>query len=124
MRISAERLAAAAEARGFWADMLVRVAQLLGLLDALQRHALLRGKLALKGGTAPKAVLGSHERQLHRRWVEGSSLSRRDTSGLCLLHAPSGGRRRTGGSRPWHLSCRSPTGHQQQPPRLLRVDPT
>ena len=29
-----------------------RVAQLLGLLDAMQRHPFLRGKLALKGGTA------------------------------------------------------------------------
>lgn len=33
-------------------DMLERVAQLLGLLDAIQRHPFLRGKLALKGGTA------------------------------------------------------------------------
>ena len=52
MRISAEQLAAAAEATGFRADMLERVAQLLGLLDAMQRHPFLRGKLALKGGTA------------------------------------------------------------------------
>ncbi len=52
MRISAERLAAAAEATGFRADMLERVAQLLGLLNAIQGHPFLRGKLALKGGTA------------------------------------------------------------------------
>lgn len=52
MRISAERLAAAAEATGFRADMLDRVAQLLGLLNAIQWHPFLRGKLALKGGTA------------------------------------------------------------------------
>ena len=52
MRISAERLAAAAEATGFRADMLERVAQLIGLLAAIQRHPFLRGKLALKGGTA------------------------------------------------------------------------
>ena len=52
MRISAERLVAAAEATGFRADMLERVAQLLGLLEAIQRHPFLRGKLALKGGTA------------------------------------------------------------------------
>ena len=52
MRVSAEQLAAAAEATGFRADMLERVAQLLGLLDAMQRHPFLRGKLALKGGTA------------------------------------------------------------------------
>ncbi len=32
--------------------MLERVAQLLGLLEAIQRHPFLRGKLALKGGTA------------------------------------------------------------------------
>ncbi|MDE2716250.1 MAG: nucleotidyl transferase AbiEii/AbiGii toxin family protein, partial [Chloroflexota bacterium] len=52
VRISAERLVAAAEATGFRADMLERVAQLLGLLEAIQRHPFLRGKLALKGGTA------------------------------------------------------------------------
>ena len=52
MRVSAERLAAAAEATGFRADMLERVAQLIGLLAAIQRHPFLRGKLALKGGTA------------------------------------------------------------------------
>ncbi len=52
MRISAELLAGAAQATGFRADMLERVARLLGLLDAIQRHPFLRGKLALKGGTA------------------------------------------------------------------------
>ena len=52
MRVSAEQLAAAAEATGFRADMLERVAQLLGLLDAMPRHPFLRGRLALKGGTA------------------------------------------------------------------------
>ena len=52
MRVSGERLAGAAQATGFRVDMLERVAQLLGLLGAIQRHPFLRGKLALKGGTA------------------------------------------------------------------------
>ena len=52
LRISAERLAAAAEATGFRAELLEKVAKLLGLLDAIQQHPFLRGKLALKGGTA------------------------------------------------------------------------
>ena len=52
MRISAERLAAAAEATGFRAELLEKVAKLLGLLDAIQQHPFLRGELALKGGTA------------------------------------------------------------------------
>ena len=52
MRISPERLEAEAEATGFRPDVLERVAHLLGLLDALGSHPFLRGKLALKGGTA------------------------------------------------------------------------
>ena len=52
MRISPERLEAEAEATGFRPDVLEKVAHLLGLLDALGSHHFLRGKLALKGGTA------------------------------------------------------------------------
>ena len=52
MRISPERLGVEAGATGFRADVLEKVAHLLGLLDALGRHPFLRGKLALKGGTA------------------------------------------------------------------------
>lgn len=52
MRISPERLAAEAEATGFQPEMLEKVAQLLGLLEALCGHPFLEGKLALKGGTA------------------------------------------------------------------------
>ncbi len=52
MRISPEKLAAEAEATGFRPDMLEKVAHLLGLLDALRSHPFLKGKLALKGGTA------------------------------------------------------------------------
>ena len=52
MRVSLEQLAADAEATGFRADMLEKVAHLLGLLEAIQRHPFLKGKLALKGGTA------------------------------------------------------------------------
>ena len=52
MRISPEALAAEAEATGFRPDVLETAVQLLNLLSALTRHPALRGKLALKGGTA------------------------------------------------------------------------
>ena len=52
MRVSRERLEAEAGATGFQPDVLEKVAHLLGLLDALSGHPFLRGKLALKGGTA------------------------------------------------------------------------
>ena len=52
MRISHEKLIAQAEATGFRADVLEKVAHLLELLKALSRHPFLKGKLALKGGTA------------------------------------------------------------------------
>jgi hypothetical protein len=40
------------EATGFRLDVLKKVAHLLGLLDAIQSHPFLKGKLVLKGGTA------------------------------------------------------------------------
>lgn len=52
MRISPEQLSAEADSTGFRLDVLEKVAQLLGLLNALPTHPVLRGKLALKGGTA------------------------------------------------------------------------
>ena len=52
MRISAERLIAEAQATGFRPDVLEKVAQLLGLLNAIRSHPFLRDRLALKGGTA------------------------------------------------------------------------
>ena len=52
MRVSPERLAADAEATGFRPDVLEKAIQLLGLLEAIHSHPFLRGKLALKGGTA------------------------------------------------------------------------
>ena len=52
MRISPERLSAEAEATGFRADVLEKAVHLLGLLNVVQAHPLLKGKLALKGGTA------------------------------------------------------------------------
>jgi predicted nucleotidyltransferase component of viral defense system len=52
MKISPEKLAAEAEATGFRPDVLEKVAQLLGLLNALRSHPFLKGKLVLKGGTA------------------------------------------------------------------------
>ena len=52
MRISPERLTAEAEATGFQSELLEKTFHLLGLLDAIDSHPFLRGKLALKGGTA------------------------------------------------------------------------
>ncbi|MFA6234082.1 MAG: nucleotidyl transferase AbiEii/AbiGii toxin family protein [Bacteroidota bacterium] len=52
MRISPEKLASEAASTGFRADVLEKVARLLGLLQTIQQHPFLEGKLALKGGTA------------------------------------------------------------------------
>ena len=52
MKISREKLITQAEATGFRPDVLEKVAHLLGLLEALGSHPFLKGKLALKGGTA------------------------------------------------------------------------
>ena len=52
MRISIQRLQAEAESTGFRAEVLEKVLHLLHLLGTIQTHPFLRGKLALKGGTA------------------------------------------------------------------------
>lgn len=52
MRISPEKLATEAAATGFREDILEKVAHLLGLLEAIQSHPFLKGKMVLKGGTA------------------------------------------------------------------------
>jgi predicted nucleotidyltransferase component of viral defense system len=52
MRISRERLAAEAEATGFRPEVLEKVIHLLNLLEGFRRHPFLKGRLALKGGTA------------------------------------------------------------------------
>ena len=52
MRISPERLTTEAEATGFQPEVLEKTFHLLGLLDSINSHPFLRGKLALKGGTA------------------------------------------------------------------------
>jgi len=52
MKISIEKLTVQAEATGFRPDVLEKVAHLLGLLQAFGSHPFLKGKLALKGGTA------------------------------------------------------------------------
>ena len=52
VKISYEKLTAQAEATGFRPDILEKVAHLLGLLETLGNHPFLKGKLALKGGTA------------------------------------------------------------------------
>ena len=52
MRNSLERLTLDADTTGFQPDVLEKVAQLLGLLDAIRSHPFLEGRLALKGGTA------------------------------------------------------------------------
>ena len=52
MRVSPERLGAEAEATGFQPELLEKTFHLLGLLGAVDSHPFLRGKFALKGGTA------------------------------------------------------------------------
>ena len=52
MKVSLEKLTAQATSTGFRPDVLEKVAHLLGLLEALRSHPFLKGKLALKGGTA------------------------------------------------------------------------
>ncbi|MHC4291346.1 MAG: nucleotidyl transferase AbiEii/AbiGii toxin family protein [Planctomycetota bacterium] len=52
MRISRKTLQTQARITGFRPDVLEKVAQLLGLLNAIESHPFLKGKLALKGGTA------------------------------------------------------------------------
>ena len=52
MRISPEALAAEAQATGFRPEVLETAVQLLSVLSALTQHPALRGRLALKGGTA------------------------------------------------------------------------
>lgn len=52
MNPSIERLEAEAEATGFRVDMLEKVVRLLGVLEGVRDHPFLKGRLALKGGTA------------------------------------------------------------------------
>jgi len=52
VRISKERLLSDAEATGFRTEILEKAILLLYLLDALFHHPFLKGRLALKGGTA------------------------------------------------------------------------
>ena len=52
MRLSRERLNREATTTGFRVEILEKVALLLNLLDGINRHPHLKGRLALKGGTA------------------------------------------------------------------------
>ena len=52
MRISREKLLAESSATGFRPDVVEKAVQLLELLGALQSHPFLKGRFALKGGTA------------------------------------------------------------------------
>ncbi len=52
MKVSAEKLAEEAKNLGFRSEVLEKVVHLLGLIEALQSHPFLKGKFALKGGTA------------------------------------------------------------------------
>ena len=52
LRISSEMLMVQAEATGFRMDALEKVGLLIHLLEALRSHPFLKGRLALKGGTA------------------------------------------------------------------------
>ncbi len=52
VRISSEMLITQAEATGFRTDILEKVGLLIHLLEAMRSHPFLKGRLALKGGTA------------------------------------------------------------------------
>lgn len=52
MILSREKLLAESSATGFRPDVVEKAVQLLGLLEALQGHPFLKGRVALKGGTA------------------------------------------------------------------------
>ena len=52
MRISRERLSAEARTTGFRPEVLEKVIHLLNLLEGFRSHPFLKGRLALKGGTA------------------------------------------------------------------------
>ena len=52
MRLSRERLQQEATATGFRIEILEKVAQLLDLLNGIDQHPYLKGRFALKGGTA------------------------------------------------------------------------
>ncbi len=52
MKVSREKLLAEAEATGFRPEVLEKVIHLLNLLEGFQSHPFLKGRLALKGGTA------------------------------------------------------------------------
>jgi predicted nucleotidyltransferase component of viral defense system len=52
MMVSLERLRGESESTGFRPDVLEKVFQLLRLLELLQDHPFLKGRPALKGGTA------------------------------------------------------------------------
>jgi len=52
VKISRDKLIAEAEATGFRTEVLEKVVQLFGLLGTLWEHPSIKGKLALKGGTA------------------------------------------------------------------------
>lgn len=52
MKISLEKLQAESQATGFRAEVLEKVLHLLNLLESLQSHPFLKGRLTLKGGTA------------------------------------------------------------------------
>ena len=52
MRLSRERLLAESASTGFRPEILEKVAGLLALLEGINLHPYLKGRLALKGGTA------------------------------------------------------------------------
>jgi predicted nucleotidyltransferase component of viral defense system len=52
MRISREKLASLVKTTGFRPDMVEKVVRLINLMNLINTHPILKGKLALKGGTA------------------------------------------------------------------------
>ena len=52
MNVSEEALSSLASLTGFRSDIIEKVVRLMSLLNTINSHTFLKGKLALKGGTA------------------------------------------------------------------------
>ncbi len=131
MNLSRERLVAEATATGFATGPLEKVAYLLALLEAFNRHPVLKGKLALKGGTALNMFLfdvprlsvdidlnyiGATERgtmMAERPLLESAIMEMCRLEGLSVQKVPS---EHAGGT--WHLRYRGTMGNTDS----LKID--
>jgi len=125
MRVSNEKLHAEAEATGFRPDVLEKAIHLLNLLERLRSHPFLKGRVALKGGTAlnlfafdmPRLsvdidldYIGAVEREVmlaERPDVEKAIRAVCSREGFSVRHVPE---EHAGGK--WPLRYRTAAGHE------------